>query len=252
VNKKLLLFSIFCIVLFTPFTAMTLTGGRIDTSKICINPCTMLFNEILKNNIASRYLIIEEGVSSWYGSRFHLRKTASGERYDMNEFSAAHRTLPFGSIIRVKDLKTTKAALVRINDRGPFVRKRIVDISYAAAQQLELEGITDVRVEGFNPNFKDSLSLNLKNYYFAYSLDLPLLCIPKKLTFVIYKSKDIRETIEIYNTIASNNPQKVFLLLVPVKNILSIQQAQEEHYLIARLPDNIKQYEKEFAEINEE
>ncbi|MBW1713090.1 MAG: septal ring lytic transglycosylase RlpA family protein [Deltaproteobacteria bacterium] len=90
-----------------------------------------------------------EGLASWYGRRFHGRKTASGERYDMYALTAAHRTLPLGTQVKVTNLKNGRTCLVRINDRGPFVRGRIIDLSYKAAQKLAVvgPGTAPVRVE---------------------------------------------------------------------------------------------------------
>lgn len=78
----------------------------------------------------------ERGVASWYGKRFHGRRTASGERYDMYAFSAAHRTLPIPSYARVTNLANGRSVVVRVNDRGPFHRKRLIDLSWAAAEKL--------------------------------------------------------------------------------------------------------------------
>ncbi|MGE3787137.1 MAG: septal ring lytic transglycosylase RlpA family protein [Nitrospirales bacterium] len=80
------------------------------------------------------------GVASWYGPSFHGKLSASGEPYDMWAMTAAHRTLPFGTIVRVKSVETGKAVAVRINDRGPFIRGRIIDLSYAAARELSMIG----------------------------------------------------------------------------------------------------------------
>jgi rare lipoprotein A len=76
------------------------------------------------------------GVASWYGPGFHGKRTASGEIYDMYAMTAAHKTLPFGTIVKVVDLDTGRSVIVRINDRGPFVPGRIIDLSYAAAKEL--------------------------------------------------------------------------------------------------------------------
>ncbi|WP_408493717.1 septal ring lytic transglycosylase RlpA family protein [Paraburkholderia sediminicola] len=78
----------------------------------------------------------QTGVATWYGKQFHGRRTASGERYDMHALTAAHRTLPLGACVRVTALGGARSVIVRINDRGPFVRGRIIDLSYAAAQAL--------------------------------------------------------------------------------------------------------------------
>ncbi len=99
---------------------------------------------------------VEEGVASWYGVPFNGRRTSNGEIYDMHEFTAAHRTLPFGAVVRVTNLNNGKQTQVRINDRGPFVADRIIDLSLSAAQAIEMvgSGTAQVRLEiiaGSNP-----------------------------------------------------------------------------------------------------
>jgi len=87
-------------------------------------------------------------MASWYGEPFHGRRTASGERYDMHQLTAAHRTLPFGTVVRVTRRDSGARVEVRINDRGPFVRGRIIDLSYAAARRigLDVDGVAPVEV----------------------------------------------------------------------------------------------------------
>lgn len=80
------------------------------------------------------------GIASWYGPSFHGKPSASGEPYNMWAMTAAHRTLPFGTIVQVKSVETGKSVAVRINDRGPFIRGRIIDLSYAAARELAMIG----------------------------------------------------------------------------------------------------------------
>ncbi|MGC9529285.1 MAG: septal ring lytic transglycosylase RlpA family protein [Candidatus Bipolaricaulaceae bacterium] len=88
----------------------------------------------------------EVGIASWYGPNFHGKTTANGELYDMYAFTAAHKTLPFGTVVEVVDLETGRSVVVRINDRGPFVAGRIIDLSRAAAEALGMveRGITRV------------------------------------------------------------------------------------------------------------
>ena len=97
----------------------------------------------------SRIKRVEVGLASWYGGKFHGRRTASGEVYDMYQLTAAHKTLPLGTSVIVTHIKNGKSVEVTINDRGPFVRGRIIDLSYAAAQALKMveEGVVKVRVE---------------------------------------------------------------------------------------------------------
>jgi rare lipoprotein A len=87
-----------------------------------------------------------KGIASWYGKQFHGRRTTSGERYDMFAMTAAHPTLPIPSYVRVTNLKNGKTVVVRINDRGPFHKGRILDLSYAAAHKLGFAGLGKARV----------------------------------------------------------------------------------------------------------
>ena len=94
-------------------------------------------------------LSVETGKASWYGAPYHNRRSSNGEIYDMNQLTAAHRTLPLGSTVRVTNLKTGHSTIVRITDRGPFVEGRIVDLSLAAAKQADIwrAGVAKVRLE---------------------------------------------------------------------------------------------------------
>ena len=93
------------------------------------------------------------GIASYYGRRFHGRRTASGEPFDMHGFTAAHRTLPFGSLVRVTNPRNGRSVTVRINDRGPFVRGRTIDVSRAAAEELGMiaRGHASVELELLAP-----------------------------------------------------------------------------------------------------
>jgi rare lipoprotein A len=92
---------------------------------------------------------VEQGIASWYGIPFHGRRAANGEVYDMNQPTAAHRTLPFGSMVRVINLDNGRQTEVRITDRGPFIDGRIIDLSFAAARAVDMvgAGIVQVRLE---------------------------------------------------------------------------------------------------------
>jgi len=90
---------------------------------------------------------VEIGEASWYGPGFHGRKTANGERFDTYEFTAAHKTLPFGTLLKVTNLGNNLYTVVRINDRGPYVRGRIIDLSRAAKDAINMGGTTQVKIE---------------------------------------------------------------------------------------------------------
>lgn len=89
------------------------------------------------------------GTASYYADKFHGKKTASGEIFDQDDFTAAHRTLPFGTKVLVTNLENNKSVIVRINDRGPYKKNRLIDVSRAAAEELEMikSGIVEVEVK---------------------------------------------------------------------------------------------------------
>ncbi|PIE69761.1 MAG: septal ring lytic transglycosylase RlpA family lipoprotein [Deltaproteobacteria bacterium] len=88
----------------------------------------------------------ETGVASWYGKKFHGRSTANGETYDMYAMTAAHKTLPMNTVLLVKNLDNDRSVIVRVNDRGPFVKSRIIDLTYTAAKKLGMAGRGTARV----------------------------------------------------------------------------------------------------------
>ncbi len=89
------------------------------------------------------------GMASWYGPGFNGNRTANGERYNMNGISAAHKTLPFGTVVRVTNLNNGRSVDVRINDRGPFVKNRVIDLSKGAAKKIDMitAGVVPVRLQ---------------------------------------------------------------------------------------------------------
>jgi rare lipoprotein A len=103
---------------------------------------------------------LERGVASWYGPTFHGEKTSSGEAYDMYGMTAAHKSLPLPTYARVTNLKNGRSVVVRINDRGPFVANRLIDLSYTAAAKLDMlrEGTTLVEVRALVPGEPDNLT----------------------------------------------------------------------------------------------
>ena len=99
--------------------------------------------------ISSSAGFVQRGLASWYGSKFHGRLTANGEQYNMYGRTAAHKTLPFDTYVQVTNLRNGKKAVVRINDRGPFVRGRIIDLTYTAARELNMteDGVVSVQIK---------------------------------------------------------------------------------------------------------
>ena len=106
-----------------------------------------VINGITYYPIPSARGYVERGIASWYGPDFHGRPTSNGERYNMFEMTAAHKTLPMNTVLLVKNLQNKQEVVVRINDRGPFVRGRVIDLSYQAAKRLDMVGNGTAKVQ---------------------------------------------------------------------------------------------------------
>ena len=116
---------------------------------------------------------VSVGKATWYGGKFHTAKTASGLPYDMYTFTAAHRTLPIGTVVRVTDEQSGKSVMVCVTDRGPFTRGRIIDLSYAAADKIDMRrrGVGNVRLEVVSDADGTPLSTDEAYYVRFRSLD---------------------------------------------------------------------------------
>jgi peptidoglycan lytic transglycosylase len=108
--------------------------------------------------LASHQGFVQQGLASWYGRKFHGRKTSNGETYNMYAMTAAHKTLPLGTSVRVHNLANGRKTVVRINDRGPFIQGRIIDLSYSAAEKLGVvgPGTAPVKIEALGFQEQDA------------------------------------------------------------------------------------------------
>jgi len=104
------------------------------------NPKSYVVNGRRYHTLNSSKRFTQRGIASWYGKKFHGRRTSSGDRYDMYAMTAAHKTLPLPTYVEVENLRNGKRVIVRVNDRGPFYENRIIDLSYTAAQKLNIIG----------------------------------------------------------------------------------------------------------------
>lgn len=142
------------------------------------------------------------GAASWYGSKYHGRKTSSGERYNKNDMTAAHKTLPFGTMVKVTNPANDQSVVLRINDRGPFVGKRIIDVSEAAARKLGMheDGVAKVIVEVMDdakkatastakPNAYTIETIGTTDYQQAYELSQKLKAFDKHLPLEIAEER---------------------------------------------------------------
>lgn len=124
-----------------------------------ISACLMILLACLTGAVQVMAQELETGYASFYADRFHGKKTASGESYNKNLFTAAHRSLPFGTMVKVTRVDNQKSVVVRVNDRGPFVKGRVIDLSRAAARQLGMlqPGTTMVKLEILKKGMKQEV-----------------------------------------------------------------------------------------------
>jgi rare lipoprotein A len=114
--------------------------------KVCAIACLLTLTACKAKTPPAQTQNAQTGVASWYGVPFNGRPTASGEIYDMEKLTAAHRTLPLGTVVEVNRIDNGQKVQVKINDRGPFVQGRIIDLSHAAAQAISMPGIANVKL----------------------------------------------------------------------------------------------------------
>jgi rare lipoprotein A len=126
-----------------PLTAVLLAAAGLAVSEAQAEPRALQGMPAEAEEL-SRARTIQTGPASWYGPGFHGRPIVSGEPFNTNELTAAHRTLPFGTQIKVVHQKTRRSVVVRINDRGPYAHGRVIDISWASAQAIGLSGVAQV------------------------------------------------------------------------------------------------------------
>ncbi len=199
-----------------------------DTDKAAIS--VVKFTTLREINLADELRIqTQEGLSSHYGRKFHNRKTANGERYKKDEYSAAHKTLPFGTIVKVTNLSNGLSTLVRINDRGPFVKKRIIDLSFKSAEYIQGTGLASVKTEYFVPGMiaipDDS------KYFFGYSLNLQPVIIPDNSVTIIDSTNNFNDAVNLYKqNLHLDSDVSRFFLLVEANEVCGKQTENSDFY----------------------
>ncbi|MCK5741469.1 MAG: septal ring lytic transglycosylase RlpA family protein [Chlorobi bacterium] len=188
-------------------------------------------------DISSEYMFDQTGTASYYGRRFHRRKTANGERYNMNDFTAAHKELPFGSILRVTRISTGKSVLVRVNDRGPYIRKRVIDLSRASAREIDGIGLSEVKIEGF-PAIKNISKAKAADYIYGLSFDKPLVCLPADFFTTVDSAFTFTDAVKMYKTRTEASPELNLYLTVAVENVKRRESKNNYNYFISSLPDD--------------
>jgi len=200
--KKFLFFS-FLIVIFTG--CATQYNSYVMPSKNVKNPTKRPY--VVNGNIyypmnSVHIGYTQRGIASWYGPDFHGRYTSNGEIYNMYAYTAAHKTLPMNTIVKVTNLNNGKSVIVRINDRGPFVKGRIIDLSYAAGKKIGLD------ITGTAPVVLKVIGFKGKNYVNGYMIQIGAFLRKKGAKITANKYKKFG-----YNTVVlkQNDFYKVYI-----------------------------------------
>lgn len=189
----------------------------------------------------------QSGKASWYGGSFHTRKTACGERFNMNAYTAAHRKLPFGSIVRITDLSTGKKVLVCINDRGPFMKSKILDLSQGAAKDLG-GNLTKVSVDAYIPEKVNAFDEYAQSrQLLAFSQSYQPMLLDRAACTMIDSCKDFSSAIKLQRQLSFKvTDMEITLLVAPnpdfVENGRSISN-KYVYYLGAVLPEIVNSNE---------
>ncbi len=157
-----------------------------------------------------------KGTSSHYAHKFHGRMTANGETFNMNDYSAAHKKLPFGTILKIKNQKNNKSVLVRVNDRGPYVGDRILDLSYSAAKHIGDMGLPKIKAKGFDINSLANTDSNTQ--YLAFSEDKDFKIFEKNAVKITHQSDDFTKAVKAYRELKSKNNINNVYIFVPASN----------------------------------
>jgi len=181
-----------------------------------------------KINECESQLYSENGIVTYYADYFHGRKTSSGEIYDKYQYTAAHLTLPFGSIVRVTDINNANSILVRVNDRGPFVSGRIIDLSQKAAEKLGIGGTTLVEIATL---IVDNYNLPVnEDYFFCFSLDYNPMCLSQSYFKILETTKTFDEAVDLVRSYSATFKSKDYFLCVEA-NTYNKRSTEEDSYI---------------------
>jgi len=202
---------------------------------------TLSSENIEDYNIAGYFEFEQTGNASWYGRKFHNRKTASGERYNMHELTAAHKKLPMGAIVRVINQQTDERVLLKINDRGPYVKTRIIDLSYHSAQHISGATNPKVKVETLLAEDNYDILPEDKEYFFGFSYDFPLVCIPGSVINFLTYTDDFDKAVNFYKKTLEENPGQLVYLFTNAGAIdYSYNNLKEKYYIGIFRPELIE------------
>lgn len=224
VIKKITKPIIFLLVFFVSFFVLTEAEENFEIPVVLNHPIYFEYEQNINHGLLdmltdSTYFSVE-GVSSFYGKKFHNRRTSSGQRFDMHKYTAAHKKLPFGTIVRVTNLLNNRTSLAIINDRGPFVRKRIIDVSTKIANTIGSSGIPPVKISGItNEKHQDTNFFTGKYICFPLIKDVQL---AEYLDVNFLKQMDnFSEAVELLHTLQGMNPNVPYCLTISANEYFS-------------------------------
>jgi rare lipoprotein A len=191
-------------------------------------------------DISNEFSFETSGTASWYGKRFHNRKTANGERYNMHANTAAHKKLPFGTILRVTNEKSGISTLIRINDRGPYVGRRILDLSKKAAVDIDGKGLPKVKLEGLIADEEYQ-----EGYYFVYSYEDSPLCLPEEILELKDSTSKFEDAIKKLNQLNDNLGRENYKLIVSASERRRSDKGKKIKYFLGE----VKQYRTETTDV---
>jgi rare lipoprotein A len=164
--------------------------------------------EDFRKNI-EQSIITQVGIASHYGAKFHKRKTASGEFFDLFAYSSAHKQLPFGTIVKIINKENNLTTLVRINDRGPFIKGRVIDLSHKAAKAIDGMDNPNVAIQYFDNN---KILENIdSNYFLGYSLQDSLIIINKNGVNIIDSAYNFDGIMNLYLNVSDDIIKYIFI-----------------------------------------
>lgn len=179
---------------------------------------------------SSTTTIRDEGVATYYHNKFNGRKTSSGEQFSQNEFTCAHKKIKFGTILRVTNQTNNKSILVRVNDRGPFTRNRVIDLSRRAANFIEADGKTYVKIEGAK-RVNKHLTNDIEEFFNAYSIySNIILSTRSKITF-IDSTHSFSEVMESYLSLIGEAEYKNLFIFNQVVKTEKQKSTNTNYYL---------------------
>lgn len=184
----------------------------------------------LDNNYVLFNVFEVRGVASYYADKFVGRKTASGERFSQNDFSAAHKKLAFGTIVKVTNLENEKCILVRINDRGPFSRNRVIDLSKRASNIIDAHGTSPVKIEGVKRMNKYISHKNFQ-YYNGYSTISDFVTLPQNEIKLLDSTLSFNEVMDIYMNLTEQKQLNHLYIFQKALKFEESMQGDDYYYL---------------------